>query len=149
MKNKGSCLYVTVMMTRYTDFKIFIYLVHFSFSVINNCNILYVYVYVYVYVLYVYVLWFFIRSENFAKCKSIIFFNTMQMIVFAEVQHLFVKCRNLGCSSEYECFLRRPEGNCSIPLCKHTPDCIMPRGRVHRILYIMWRKFINIFCFPS
>ncbi|XP_068983031.1 uncharacterized protein [Bombus flavifrons] len=44
-----------------------------------------------------------------------------------EVQHLFVKCRNLGCSSEYECFLRRPEGNCSIPLCKHTPDCIMPR----------------------
>nr|XP_033199101.1 uncharacterized protein LOC117161574 [Bombus vancouverensis nearcticus] len=46
-----------------------------------------------------------------------------------EVQHLFVKCRNLGCSSEYECFLRRPEGNCSIPLCKHTPDCIMPREK--------------------
>ncbi|CAD1473496.1 unnamed protein product, partial [Heterotrigona itama] len=42
-----------------------------------------------------------------------------------DVQLLFVKCRNLGCPSEYECFLRRPESSCVSPPCRHTPDCIM------------------------
>ncbi|KAK1118865.1 hypothetical protein K0M31_014636 [Melipona bicolor] len=42
-----------------------------------------------------------------------------------DVQLLFVKCRNLGCPSEYECFLRKPESDCASPPCRHTPDCIM------------------------
>ncbi|XP_043515351.1 uncharacterized protein LOC122531473 isoform X2 [Frieseomelitta varia] len=42
-----------------------------------------------------------------------------------DVQLLFVKCRHLGCPSEYECFLRRPESDCASPPCRHTPDCIM------------------------
>ncbi|XP_076766915.1 uncharacterized protein LOC143433462 [Xylocopa sonorina] len=41
-----------------------------------------------------------------------------------EVHLWFAKCRSLGCSSEFECFLRRPGRNCSNPPCKHTPDCI-------------------------
>ncbi|XP_017793184.1 PREDICTED: uncharacterized protein LOC108575006 [Habropoda laboriosa] len=44
-----------------------------------------------------------------------------------EVRLWFGKCRSLGCSSEYECFLRRPEKNCSNPPCKHTPDCVIRR----------------------
>ncbi|CAL7944434.1 unnamed protein product [Xylocopa violacea] len=41
-----------------------------------------------------------------------------------EVLVWFAKCRSLGCSSEFECFLRRPGKNCSNPPCKHAPDCI-------------------------
>lgn len=38
------------------------------------------------------------------------------------------KCRSLNCTSEYECFLRRPKTNC--PQCKHTPDCSLTTGLV-------------------
>ncbi|XP_017766277.1 PREDICTED: spore coat protein SP96-like [Eufriesea mexicana] len=44
-----------------------------------------------------------------------------------EVNLWFGRCRNLGCPSEYQCFLRRPENNCTNPPCKHTPDCIITR----------------------
>ncbi|XP_046472162.1 uncharacterized protein [Neodiprion pinetum] len=41
-----------------------------------------------------------------------------------DVQAWHARCRNLGCPSEYECFLRRPPDNCSSSdHCKHTPDC--------------------------
>lgn len=46
------------------------------------------------------------------------------------MQIWFGKCRTLGCQSEYECFLRRPENNCSNPPCKHTPDCIIEKGKI-------------------
>lgn len=33
------------------------------------------------------------------------------------------RCKFLGCLSEHECYLRRPEENCPLPFCKHQPDC--------------------------
>nr|XP_034183436.1 uncharacterized protein LOC117605816 isoform X2 [Osmia lignaria] len=41
-----------------------------------------------------------------------------------EVHLWFGKCRILGCPSEFDCFLRRPENTCLKPPCKHTPDCV-------------------------
>ncbi|KZC10615.1 hypothetical protein WN55_00367 [Dufourea novaeangliae] len=41
-----------------------------------------------------------------------------------EVHVWFNKCRSLGCPSQFECFLRRPENTCPNPPCKHTPDCV-------------------------
>ncbi|XP_076634426.1 uncharacterized protein LOC143348273 [Colletes latitarsis] len=43
-----------------------------------------------------------------------------------EVHVWFGKCRSLTCQSEFECFLRRPEDNCSNSntSCKHVPDCV-------------------------
>ncbi|XP_033218254.1 uncharacterized protein LOC117173722 [Belonocnema kinseyi] len=38
----------------------------------------------------------------------------------------FTKCKELGCLSEYECFLRRPINNCTNAPCKHSPDCTLP-----------------------
>ncbi|XP_067215808.1 uncharacterized protein [Linepithema humile] len=42
-----------------------------------------------------------------------------------DVQIWFDECRSLNCTSEYECFLRRPENNCLDRWCTHTPDCIL------------------------
>ncbi|XP_028047273.2 uncharacterized protein LOC105831204, partial [Monomorium pharaonis] len=42
-----------------------------------------------------------------------------------DVQTWFDKCKSLNCTSEYECFLRRPEGNCLDLWCTHTPDCTL------------------------
>ncbi|XP_033322643.2 uncharacterized protein LOC117218408 isoform X1 [Megalopta genalis] len=41
-----------------------------------------------------------------------------------DVHTWFGECRSLGCSSEFDCFLRRPRNTCSNPPCKHTTDCI-------------------------
>ncbi|KAL7292803.1 hypothetical protein TKK_0013630 [Trichogramma kaykai] len=34
------------------------------------------------------------------------------------------QCKQIGCRSEYDCFLRKPQKNCTKPLCNHTPDCL-------------------------
>ncbi|XP_076287579.1 uncharacterized protein LOC143212554 [Lasioglossum baleicum] len=41
-----------------------------------------------------------------------------------DVHIWFGKCRSLGCSSEFDCFLRKPENTCTEPPCIHTSDCI-------------------------
>nr|XP_012146532.1 PREDICTED: uncharacterized protein LOC100877256 [Megachile rotundata] len=45
-----------------------------------------------------------------------------------DVHVWFGKCRHLGCPSEFECFLRKPENTCLKPPCKHTPDCVTTTG---------------------
>ncbi|XP_076227480.1 uncharacterized protein LOC116429730 [Nomia melanderi] len=47
-----------------------------------------------------------------------------------DVRNWFSKCRSLGCPSEFQCFLRRPESTCLSPPCKHTPDCITTEDEV-------------------
>ncbi|XP_043264921.1 uncharacterized protein LOC122404763 [Colletes gigas] len=43
-----------------------------------------------------------------------------------EVHVWFGTCRRLTCQSEFECFLRRPENDCSKlnTSCRHVPDCV-------------------------
>lgn len=48
--------------------------------------------------------------------------------LFADVQIWFDECRKLGCPSEYECFLRRPDNNCIDSSCAHTADCTLTAG---------------------
>ncbi|XP_076643635.1 uncharacterized protein LOC143353926 isoform X2 [Halictus rubicundus] len=47
-----------------------------------------------------------------------------------DVHIWFNKCRSLSCSSEFDCFLRKPESTCSDPPCKHTTDCITAADEV-------------------
>lgn len=44
------------------------------------------------------------------------------------MQTWFDECRSLNCTSEYECFLRRPENNCLDAWCTHTSDCTFTVG---------------------
>lgn len=38
------------------------------------------------------------------------------------------KCRLLGCTSEYDCYLRRPPVNCESEACKLEPQCLASEG---------------------
>ncbi|XP_044007297.1 uncharacterized protein LOC122851872 [Aphidius gifuensis] len=50
----------------------------------------------------------------------------LYIYIFNEFLDVFMwksRCQYLGCLSEHECFLRRPQENCPLPFCKHQPDC--------------------------
>ncbi|XP_039315652.1 uncharacterized protein LOC120360071 [Solenopsis invicta] len=49
----------------------------------------------------------------------------MKKTLFTDVQTSFDECKSLNCTSEYECFLRRPKDNCLDPWCTHQPDCML------------------------
>ncbi|XP_058810859.1 uncharacterized protein LOC131675754 [Phymastichus coffea] len=42
-----------------------------------------------------------------------------------DVEIWFDKCRQLGCRSEHDCFLRRPAEKCAMSSCAHIPDCLV------------------------
>jgi hypothetical protein len=44
--------------------------------------------------------------------------------LFTDAHAWFDECRSLNCTSEYECFLRRPDNDCFESQCRHTPDCV-------------------------
>lgn len=53
--------------------------------------------------------------------------SPLYVYIFYEFLDVFMwksRCQYLGCLSEHECFLRRPQENCPLPFCKHQPDCI-------------------------
>lgn len=70
------------------------------------------------------------KGTTFNNCNTYYRLSILYKYFFTEMQIWFGKCRTLGCQSEYECFLRRPENNCSNPPCKHTPDCIIEKGKI-------------------
>lgn len=58
----------------------------------------------------------------------------------------FGKCRILGCPSEFDCFLRRPENTCLKPPCKHTPDCVTTTGKISAITNLFENCYICTAC---